>query len=92
MRVNVFSDIIIQMHSIKFYQRKLPKNINTEMYNQSQNVQYIDPQCLLLPKNFITVSLWILTLGRHNRRDKSNEMLLSSYICTARLNEKVLQI
>ena len=43
-------------------------------------------------QNFITVSLWILTLGRHNRRDKSNEMLLSSYICTARLNEKVLQV
>ena len=42
--MNVFSDTIMKMFSIKFYQRKLPRKINLEMYNQSQNLQYLDAQ------------------------------------------------
>ena len=30
MKVNVFSDTIMKMFSIKFYQRKLPRKINLE--------------------------------------------------------------
>ena len=42
--MNVFSDTIMKMFSIKSYQRKLPRKINLEMYNQSQNLQYLDAQ------------------------------------------------
>ena len=42
--MNVFSDTIMKIFPIKFYQRKLPRKINLEMYNQSQNLQYLDAQ------------------------------------------------
>ena len=42
--MNVFSDTIMKIFPIKFYQRKLSRKINLEMYNQSQNLQYLDAQ------------------------------------------------